>query len=166
MFRVSIAGILWLVILASLNFAVLRYFGHIAEALQPIALLVGLMPLFDAFLISFFVVATRRYRFALMRREGRGGFTGAFALAAAVMLAVSTFLCFAATQLLLELVEALFTPFSKWFESLAPFDHAASFLAGVLLCALMSGPLLVVAVVFAFVMSRFRLVITRRTDSD
>ena len=65
MFRLSIAGILWLIVLAAPNFAALRYFGYLVDANgEPIVLLVGLMPLFDAFLISFYAAATKQYRFA------------------------------------------------------------------------------------------------------
>ncbi len=68
MFRVSIAGLLWLIVLAALNFAVLRYFEYFVRKVeQPIVPLLGLMPLFDAFLISFYAAVTSQYRFALVR---------------------------------------------------------------------------------------------------
>ena len=53
MFRISIAGILWLIALAALNFAVLRYFEYfVGTGEQPIVPLLGLMSLFDAFLLD------------------------------------------------------------------------------------------------------------------
>ena len=161
MFRISIAGILWLVVLAALNFAVLRYFEYIQKSPEPIILLVGLMPLFDGFMISLYVAATRKYHFALRRRDRRGEFAGVFALTTAVMLAVSTFLCIVASQHILELMDSLFSSFIEWLTGFAQQGHTES-LVGAALCLIMSGPMLVIATIFAFVMSRYKLVITRR----
>jgi hypothetical protein len=162
MFRLSIAGILWLIVLAALNFAVLRYFEFLVNRGEdPVVLLVGLMPLFDAFLISFYAAANKRYRFMIMRRVSRGSFAGSFALTTGVTLALCMFLCIAARQHILELIEVLLEPFSKWFAVLRELGSGQS-LIGATLCLIMSGPLLAIATVISFVMSRYRLVITRR----
>jgi hypothetical protein len=128
---------------------------------DPIVLLVGLMPLFDGFMISLYVTATRRYRFALRRRDRPGGFAGIFALTTAIMLATSTFLCVAATRLIPELIDSLFSSFGEWLKGVAQGGYTES-LEGAVLCLIMSGPLLVIATISAFVASRFELVITRR----
>jgi hypothetical protein len=153
-FRISIAGILWLIGLAALNFAVLRYFEYFVRTVeQPIVLLVGLMPLLDACLISFYAAATRQYRFALVRRAGRGGFAKSLAVTTGVLLALSMFLCVAAPRTIVDLLEASFD-----FKRVT-----ARPLVGATLCVLMSGPLLVIATVISLITRRFRLVITRRS---
>ena len=163
MFRLSIAGILWLIVLAALNFAVLRYFGYLAGANgEPIVLLVGLMPLFDAFLISFYAAATKHYGFSLVRRAGRGGFAKSLAVTTGVMLALCIFLCFAAPKAILTLIVDS-VDFRKW---LGIFRQPLAFnetLVGATLGVLMSGPLLVIATVFSLITCRYRLVITRRS---
>jgi hypothetical protein len=160
MFRISIAGILWLTALAAVNFAVLRYFEHLSKFDDPIILLVGLMPLFDGFLISLYAAATRRYDFALKRRESRGSFAEAFALTAAMMLAVSTFLCITAPQAVLELLEDPYNSSLGWLPGFAQQPNGVSL--AVVLCLIISGPLLVIAAVFAFVMSRYKVVVARK----
>jgi hypothetical protein len=161
MFRISIAGILWLIVLAALNFAVLRYFEYLNQGdPEPIVWLVGLMPLFDVFLISFYAVLTKQYRFALMRRAGRGGFAKTFAVTTGVMFAFCMFVCFAAPQGISNLLNGL-CALDGWFDYLRQQGNAEPVL-GATLCLIMSGPLLVIATVFSFAMSRYRLVITRR----
>ncbi len=163
MFRLSIAGILWLIVLAALNFAALRYFGHLADASgEPIVLLVGLMPLFDAFLISFYAAATKHYSFSLVRRAGRVGFAKPLAVTTGVMLALCIFLCFAAPKAILTLIVDSFD-FRKWLGIFRQPLTSNEPLVGAMLCVLMSGPLLVIATVFSVIMSRYRLVITRRS---
>jgi hypothetical protein len=161
LFRFSLAKLLWLVALAALNFAVLRSFRSIAASPEPIVLLVALMPLFDGFVISLYAAAARKYHFALKRRDERCGFGETFALTTGLMLVVSMFLCFAAPQHLLGLIDALLGPFSQWFGDLSRLDPAESLL-GAALCLIVSGPPLVIAVVFALVMSRYKLEIVRR----
>jgi hypothetical protein len=159
MFRLSIAGILWLIALAALNFAVLRYFKYVVDVgPEPIILLILLMPLFDAFLMSFYAAITKQYRLVLMRREGRGGVAETFALTTGVMFAFCMFVSFAAPKLILQLMEDWLLPFIKWFEQ----QRGNEPLIGATLCLIVSGPPLVIASVFSFAMSRYRLVITRR----
>jgi hypothetical protein len=165
MFRLSIAGMLWLVILAALNFAVLRYFEYIDHGPDAIVLLVGLMPLFDVFLISCYAAVTKHFRFTLMRREGRGGFAGTLALATGVLLALCTFVCVVAPQHISNLIEIAVEPFTKWFEAWRKVGNGES-LIGATLCLIMSGPLLVIATGFSLAMSRYRLVITRRLQDS
>ena len=160
MFRISIAGILWLTALVAVNLTVLRYFEYLDKMDDPIILLIGLMPLFDGFLISLYAAVTRRYHFALKRRESRGHYVEVFALTTAMMLAVSTFLCVTATKTVLELLDG---PYNSWLGWLPGFAQQPDgvFLA-VALCLIISGPLLVIATVFAFVMSPYQVVVTRR----
>jgi hypothetical protein len=162
MFRISIAGVLWLIVLAALNFAVLRYFEYIADATgEPIVLLVGLMPLFDAFLISFYVAATKHYHFALVHRASRVGFAKLLAVTTGVMLALCIFLCFAAPRTIVDLLGAPFD-FFRWLGIFRQ-PQTNKPLVGATLCVLMSGPLLLIATVFSLITCRFRLVITRRS---
>ena len=160
MFRISIAGILWLTALVAVNFAVLRYFEYLRKMDDPIILLVGLMPLFDGFLISLYAAVTRRYHFALYAVRAEDTSWKSSRLTAAVMLAVSTFLCITATKTVLELLDG---PYSSWLGWLPGFAQQPEgvFLA-VALCLIISGPLLVIAAVFAFVMSPYEVVVTRR----
>jgi hypothetical protein len=162
MFRLSIAEILWLIVLAALNFAALRYFEYfIQEGGEPILALIGLMPLFDAFLISFYAAVTKQFRFGLVRRAGRGGFAKSLAVTTGVLLAFFMFLCFAAPRGILNLLEAFFD-FPKWLGNFR--QHVTEGpLLGATLCVLVSGPLLVIAIVFSLIMCRYRLVITRRS---
>jgi hypothetical protein len=161
MFRVSIAGLLWLVILAALNFAVLRYFELLAQGPEPITLLVGLMPLFDAFLISLYVALNKLYRFTLVRRESRSGFSGSLAITSGVMLAFCVFLSLAAPLEILGLISDLIQS-SPWLAELDQRRNGGPLIAAAL-CVLMSGPLLAIAGVLSFAISRYRLVITRRS---
>jgi hypothetical protein len=160
MFRLSIAGILWLIVLAALNFAVLRYFEYfVQEGGEPIVPLLGLMPLFDAFLISFYAAVTKQYRFGLVRRAGRGGFAKSLAVTTGVLLALCMFLCFATPRGIVNLLEASFD-FPNWPGNFG--QHVTEGpLLGATLGVLMSGPLLVIATVFSLVTCRYRLVITR-----
>ena len=160
MFRISIAGILWLTALVAVNFAVLRYFEHLSKFDDPIILLIGLMPLFDGFLISLYAAATRRYHFSIKRRESRGSFAEAFALTAATMLAVSTLLFITATHPIVELLDDLYSSSRGWLPGFAQQPDGVSL--AVALCLIISGPLLVIATIFAFVMSPYKLVVTRR----
>jgi hypothetical protein len=161
MFRISVAGILWLIVLAALNSAVLRFFEYFAREPEPILLLVGLMPLFDAFIISLCVAATRSFRFELRRRDHRRGFSGAFALTTAAMLVGSSFLCIVATHPILELLQLFLDPVIAWFKVIAEREPTES-VVGVTLCLVMSGPMLVIAAILSFIMSRYELVISRR----
>jgi hypothetical protein len=162
MFRLSIAGILWLIVLAALNFAVLRYYEYFDQVGgEPIIPLVGLMPLFDAFLISFYAAVTKQYRFGLVRRAGRGGFAKSLAVTTGVLMALCMFLCFAAPRGIMTLIDASFD-FPNWLLNFGQRVTEGPLL-GATLCVLMSGPLLVIATVFSLITCRYRLVITRRS---
>jgi hypothetical protein len=165
MFRLSIAGVLWLIVLAALNLAVLHDFESLldrgGQGPEPIVLLTGLMPLIDAFLICCYTAVTGRYRFMLMPRGTRRDFAGAFAAITGVMLASFMFLCFAAPKRLSEPLGILIDPYVRWLDA-QPLPGSRGPLIGATLCLVMSGPLLVISAVFSFIMSRYRLVITRR----
>ena len=116
------------------------------------------MPLFDGFLISLYAAVTRRYHFRQIAVK-RGHFAEVFALTAATMLAVSTFLFITATQAVLELLDDLYNSSRGWLPGFAQQPDGVSL--AVALCLIISGPLLVIATVFAFVMSPYQVVITR-----
>jgi hypothetical protein len=163
--RISIGTALWLVVMAALNFAVLRAFASIQKGPLLIVLLVGLMPLFDGFIISAYCAATKRFHFTLKRRESLGDFAGFFAIMSAVLMAASTVMCVVATEQVFQLVEALFGAFKDWFGVLSHQPRYEA-LVGSILCLIMSGPMLLIATGFAWTMSRYRLVMTPRVVAD
>jgi hypothetical protein len=163
MFRLSIASVLWLIVLAALNFAILRSLEYlVSDGPGPIIPLVGLMPLFDVFLISSYVALTKRYRFTLISRPDGRDFAKTFAVTSGVMLAFCMFLCFALTHGLLVLIEVVLTPFDKWSKNMG-WQGDGEALIGAAMCAVMSGPLIVMATLLSLIMSRYRLVIALRS---
>jgi hypothetical protein len=160
MFRISL--LLWLIALAALNLTLLKYSEAVIDLSPKFAGLIGLMPLFDLFALSLYLALTRRFRFALVRREMRKNIVDSAAMVSGAILVVSTTSCLLFPEVILGLVELLFSPLDQWIGVSRSSPETRSFLTGTLLAMLISGPLIFVTFVLGYIHSRFRLEITRR----
>jgi hypothetical protein len=124
--------------------------------------LIGLMPLFDLFALSLYLALTRRYRFALLRREMRKNMVDSAAMVSGAILGVSTMSCLLFPEVILKLMEPLFSPFDQWIKVSGSSPETRGFLIGTLLVMVMSGPLFLLTFVLSYIHSRYRLEITRR----
>ncbi|MHC5538914.1 hypothetical protein ACYOEI_11900 [Singulisphaera rosea] len=155
MFRVSF--LLWLVVLAALNLVALRTYDSLFTDAETIILLVGLMPLFDTLLVVLYLVISKRFRFKI--RMERGAFLETFGVTLGIILGLATFASIVAPRSLLQwIVMASPTQLRTLEES---GDNMAPVL-GAWVGALMSGPLIALALVLALILSQFKVDITRR----
>jgi hypothetical protein len=160
MFRISL--LLWLIALAALNLTVLRYSEAIINLSPKFAGLIGLMPLFDLSALSLYLVLTRRFRFALVRRTVRKHLVDSAATVSGVILGLGMTACLLFPEVVLPLIEVLFSPFDPWAGTTQSSPESRGFFIGASLGMILSGPAIALSIVFSFIHSRFRLEITRR----
>jgi hypothetical protein len=160
MFRISL--LLWLIALAALNLTLLKYSEAIIDLSEKFAGLIGLLPLFQLFALSLYVALTRRFRFALVRRQVRRDIADSTAMVSGAIVDIVTLLCVLFPEIVLRLPEPLFSLLDQWFGVSNPAPETRSFLMGTELAMLISGPLIALTFVLGCVCSRFRLEITRR----
>lgn len=158
MFRISF--LVWLVVLAALNLTVLRTFDSLFTDAEPIILLVGLMPLFDTLLVVLYLAISKRYRFKI--RMERGAFLETFGVTLGVILGLATFTSIAATQSILRWIDMALGAASTRLRLIEQSGDYAGPALGAWVGALMSGPLIALALVTALVLSQFKVDITRR----
>ncbi len=163
MFRISL--LLWLIALAALNLTVLRYSEAIIDLSTKFAGLIGLMPLFDLFALSLYLALTRRFRFALVRREVRVSFIGSVAAASGTILVLGTLSCLLFPEVVLQLLDVLYTPIDQRIGISTSSPENRSFPMGTLLGLVASGLPMFLTFVLGYLHSRFRLEITRREDA-
>jgi hypothetical protein len=163
MFRISL--LLWLIALAALNFTLLRYSEAVIDLSPKFAGLIGLMPLFDLFALSIYLALTRRYRFALVRREIRESIVDSAAMVSGAILVVSTTSCLMFPEVVLELIDLLYSPLDRRIGVTESSPETRGFLIGTLLGTLISGPPIFLTIVLSNFHSRFKLEITRRENA-
>jgi hypothetical protein len=156
MFRISL--LLWLITLAALNLTLLKYSEAVIELSQKFAGLIGLMPLFDLFALSLYLALTRRFHFALVRRN----IVDSAAMVSGAILVLGTTSCLLFFEVVLQLVDLPFSSLLQWIEVSKSSPETRGFLIGTLLGLLMSGPPIFLTFVIGYIDSRFRLEITRR----
>ena len=123
------------------------------------------MPLFDLFALSLYLALTRRFRFALIRREMRKNMVDSAAMVSGAILVLGMTSCLLFPEVVLQLVEPLFSPVDQWIGLSKSSPETRSFLIGTLLAMLISGPLIFLTLVLGYIHSRFRLEITRRENA-
>jgi hypothetical protein len=160
MFRISL--LLWLVALAALNFTLLRYAEVVIDLSPKFAGLIGLVPPFDLFAMSLYVALTRRFRFALVRRQARKNIIDSAAMVSGAILVLGTMSCLLFHEVVLELVQLPFSPVERWIRISQPSLETRGFVIGAFLGLFMSGPPILFTVVLGYLHSRFKLEITRR----
>ena len=128
MFRISL--LLWLIALVALNLTLLRYSDAVIELSPKFAGLIGLMPLFDLFVLSLYLALTRRFGFALVRRRVRGSFVGSTAVASGAILAVGALSCLLFPEVVLQLLDVLYTPIDQWIGVSSSSPESRGFLIG------------------------------------
>lgn len=161
MFRISF--LVWLIVLAALNLAVLRSFGYLVADPEPVISLVGLMPLFDTLLVALYFVIAKRFRFAI--RKERGAFLETFGVTTAVILALATLISVAAPHRVLQLAEIALDAYQDDLKAFEQRGDNAMPVLGALLGVLMSGPLIALSLLVALILSQFKIVITRREEA-
>jgi hypothetical protein len=160
MFRISL--LLWLIALAALNLTLLKYSEAVIDLSPKFAGLIGLMPLFDLFALCLYLVLTRRFRFALVRRRERKDIVDSTAMVSGAILVLGATSCLLFHEVVLQLVELLFSPFDQWIKVTEASPETRGFLIGAFLGLFMSGPPIFLTFVLGYIHSRFRLEITRR----
>src|SRR4051812_36450375 len=160
MFRISL--LLWLIALAALNLTLLKYSEAVIDLSPKFAGLIGLLPLFDLFALSLNLALTRRFRFALARRRVRNNMVDSAAMVSGAILVLGTTSCLLFPEVILQLLEPLFSPFDRWIKVSGSSPETRGFLIGTLLVMVISGPLILLTFVLGYIHSRYRLEITRR----
>ncbi len=160
MFRISF--LLWLVALVAVNLTVFRYSEAIIDLSPKFAGPIGLMPLFDLFAVSLYLALTRRFRFALVRRPVRKNIADSAAMVSGAILVLGTASCLLFHEVVLQLLDVLYTPLDQWIGVSSSSSETPGFLIGALLGMLMSGPPILLTFVLGYIHSRFRFEITRR----
>src|SRR4051812_35516339 len=160
MFRISL--LLWLIALAALNLTLLRYSEAVIDLSPKFAGLIGLMPLFDLFALSLYLALTRKFRFDLVRREIRKNMVDSAAMVSGAILVLGMTSCLLFHEVVLQLLEPLFSPFDGWIKVSGTSPETRGFLIGASLVMLISGPLILFTFILGYIHSRFRLEITRR----
>ena len=112
MFRISL--LLWLVAIAALNLVFLKYSESVIDLSPKFAGIIGLMPLFDLFVLSLYLALTRRFRFALVRRTVRKNIIDSAAIVSGAILVLGTASCLLFPEVVLQLVNLLFSPVDQW----------------------------------------------------
>jgi hypothetical protein len=169
--RFSLSKAMAAVALIAVNFAAIRAcvpsrHGH-SEAVG--ILVIGLLPLANAPIIAIFLLALR-YRSALRDRSllARVSITRGFAVASALALIVCITACVFAPDGVLQYLQFVLRPVGVFLQSLGLQDRVYSselyqFISLPLLVgAAMSGPPLVLALIFGWFSSRYRVVIIPR----
>ena len=160
MFR--IAHLLWLIALAALNLTLLRYSEAFTDLGPKFVGLVGLMPLFDVFVLSLYLALTRRFRVALVRRDARKSFVDSMATVSGPILILGMASCLLFPEVVLQTLDPVFTPFDQRFKVTEYPPEMRGFLIGSLLGLLVSGPPILFALGLGYIHSRFRVEITRQ----
>jgi hypothetical protein len=160
MFRISL--LLWLVALAALNLVLLRYSEAVIDLSPKFAGIIGLMPLFDLFVLSLYLALTTRFRFALVRRTVRKNIIDSAAMVSGAILVLGTASCLLFHEVVLELVQLPFSPVDHWIKVSESSPETRCFVIGAFLGLLMSGPPILLTFVLGYLHSRFKLEITRR----
>ncbi len=164
--HLSIARLMGLVALLGINFAALKMLLPKEEPSWPLHV-AGFLPLLDIQLIALYVTAGR-FRVAIRRRPA-GRFWPAMAAACFPTTLAAGILVAFAPGLLIDYVELAFRLFARVLLAAGistTFD--SSFERWVVLPAVLgvaiSGPLIVLAIVLAVALRRFRLVVTPRAE--
>jgi hypothetical protein len=160
MYRISL--LLWLIARAALNLTLLKYSEAVINLSPKFAGLIGLSPLFDLFALSLYLALTRRFRFALVRREMRKNFVDSAAMVSGAILVLGTMSCLLFPEVVLQLADLLLSPFHQWIQMSDSSPETRGFLLGTLLVMVISGPLILLTFVAGYIHSRYRLEITRR----
>jgi hypothetical protein len=160
MFHISL--LLWLIALAALNLTLLRYSEAVINLSPKFAGLIGLMPLFDLFALCLYLALTRMFRFALVRRRVQKNIVDSAAMVSGAILVLGTMLCVLFPEVVVLLVELLFSPVDQWTGATQSSPETRGFLIGASLGMLISGPATSLTLVIGYIYSRFRLEITRR----
>ena len=163
MFRISL--LVWLVALAALNLTVLRYSEAILDLSPKFAGIIGLMPLFDLFVLSLYLAMTMRFRFVFVRRPVPKNIVDAAAMVSGAILAVATALCLLFHEVVLALVQLPLSPVEIWIKRSDPSPNTRGLVIGASLGLLLSGPPILLTLVLGYLHSRFQLEITRRQDA-
>ncbi len=112
MFRISL--LLWLIALAALNFTLLKYSESVIEVSPKFAGLIGLMPLFDLFILSVYLAVTRRFHFTLVRRTVRKYLVDSAAMVSGAILVLGAMSCLLFPEVALLTADLLFVPVDQW----------------------------------------------------
>lgn len=160
MFRISF--LLWLIVLAALNLVLLRYGEAVVQLSPKFPGLIGLMPLFDLFVLSLSLALTARFRIALVRRPVPGRTIDSIAVVSGAVLALGMLGCLLFPEVVLYLLDFLFSPFEKWIGVSSSAPETRGLLIGALLGAIVSGPSILLTLVLGFVHSRYTLEVTRQ----
>lgn len=163
MFRISL--LLWLIALAALNLTVLKYSEAVLDLSPKFAGLIGLLPLFDLFALSLYLALTRRFHFALVRRELRKNIVDSAAMVSGTTLVLGTMSCLLFPEVIMQLVDRLFSPFDQWIKMSELSPETRGFVLGTLLVMGISAPLILLTFVLGHIHSRYRLEITRRENA-
>jgi hypothetical protein len=164
MFRISL--LLWLIVLAALNLTLFKYSEAVIELSPKFAGLIGLSPLFDVFALSLYLALTRRFRFALVRREMRKNIVDTVAMVSGAILVLGTMSCLLFPEAILQLADLLLSPFHEWIKMSESGPETRGFVLGTLLVMVISGPLTLLTFVFGYIHSRYRLEIARREGAQ
>jgi hypothetical protein len=164
--RFSIFMAMVAVALVAANLGVIRAVVPVSEVSWPL-FLVGLLPLLDAQIISVYCLIAPRYRIWLRRRapQERIGFAPTFAAVNALALLMAIAICVMAEDAVMACLSCVgdaLVPFvesmhlGQEFENLpiVQFVELPLFLG-----AIISGPLLMLALTISWVSSRYKLVI-------
>jgi hypothetical protein len=141
---------------------VLRYSEAIIELSTKFAGLIGLMPLFDLFALSLYLALTRRFRFALVRRTVRKNFVDSAAVVSGAILALGATTCLLFPEVVLQLLEPLFSPIERWIGASKSSPETRNVLIGAMLAMIISGPPIFLTFILGYLHSQFRLEVTRR----
>jgi hypothetical protein len=87
---------------------------------------------------------------------------GSTAVASGAILALGALSCLLFPEVVLRLLDVLYTPIDQWIGVSSSSPESRGFLIGALLGLLMSGPPIFLSFVLGYIHSRFRLEITRR----
>ncbi len=160
MFRISL--LLWLIALAALNLTLLKYSESVIEVSPKFAGLIGLMPLFDLFILSVYLAVTKRFRFTLVRRTAPKNLADSAAMVSGAILVLGAMSCLLFPEVALLTADLLFSPLDQWTGATQSSPETRGFLIGALLGMVLSGPAIALTIVLGFIHTWFRLEITRR----
>ena len=152
MFRISF--LLWLVVLAALNFWLLSNLQLVFNSNLYDPLLVGTLPLLNAFLIGCYFSGFSRFRFSIKRRDENRDFATAFAFVTGFLFVLTVIMCALIPEPLFSLLDKILTPFRLWFQSLRPEIRRSVLLDVGILGLFVSGPSLLIVFPLASHLSR------------
>ena len=100
----------------------------------------------------------------MVRRQVQGSLGSSVAVASGVILTLATLLCLLFPEVVLQLLDVLYTPIDQRLGLSNSVPESRGFLVGTSLGMIASGPAIVFVFVFGYIHSRFSLEIVRRED--